>query len=389
VDLSVINDIDEFATLDAEWDGLLAHTAGSSPFRGNCWLVSWWRAYASKSATPYVIVVRDEAGALIGGLALYVEASERPVAVRRLRLMGDTVVGSTGLGAIAQTQRNPEVNEALVTHMWECREAFDVLELASMYPEQPLRIRLIEAFREWGGSFEDEIATLVPTTELAGSWDEYLARLPKKSRQKLTANRRHIETCGEIAIDHIRQPGELDRAVADMTTLFAQSMSRRHGRPYTPTERYTTFIRSACEGALSTGSLQLIFLTVDGRRISFACRFKHHGTVYGYQVGFASEWAKYRVGNVINGWAIEEAIAHGCACYDFGPGETQAKTELGADRTRMLSDLRVYGPSSTGATAAAYDGARRWAKTAGKRLVPGVAGERLALEASWRRLGRL
>jgi CelD/BcsL family acetyltransferase involved in cellulose biosynthesis len=388
VELGVIGDIDRFAALGGEWDALASDTEGGSPFRSNTWLVSWWRAYADPGARPYVLTVRD-GGTLVGGLPMYAGGTTRAVPTERLRLMGDTVVGSTGLGAICAAGHEPEVTDAIVGHLGGGGDVPDVLDFGSMYADDRLVVALTSTFGERGWRVGNETAAPVPVADLPETWDGFLAGVNRNIRNKIRTERRRIEACGDVAIDRVDDPARLDEAIDDMARLFAESMSRRHGRPYDATERYKRFIGSACQGFLSAGALRLTFLTVDGQRVSFVTRFRHLDTMFMYQLGFATEWERFRAGNVLHGWAVQEALEEGCRCYDFGPGASQAKAQLGANRTRMLRDTRVYGPSSAGFAAARYDAARDWATKAGKRLALGAARDRLALEASWRRLGRL
>ena len=172
----------------------------------------------------------------------------------------------------------------------------------------------------------------------------------------------------------------------DQAALFEQSMSRRYGRPFHVSDRYVRFMTEVSLGWLERGWLRLAFLDVDGRRVAFGYRALYGETVYALQTAFDEDWAAYHVGQVVNGYVIERAIAEGCTKYDFGPGQGEHKSELGATEDREITDARVYGTSAPARASFAYDATARWGRRALKRVSPPPVLERLTKSAGWKRL---
>src|SRR5262245_61548808 len=88
----------ELAGLEPYWTALLDATHPGAPFRSAAWLASWWK-HCSPGGDPYVLVAR-RAGEVVGLLPLY--AQPTVLGGRRLRFLGEGVVGSDYLGVVAR-----------------------------------------------------------------------------------------------------------------------------------------------------------------------------------------------------------------------------------------------------------------------------------------------
>src|ERR1700751_2004590 len=86
--------------LASEWSALVDERHPGAPFRTFAWVSSWWNAFSTGREPMVLLARRGKAPA--GVLPLYVERTT--LGGQRLRLMGDGIVGSDYLGAIARPE---------------------------------------------------------------------------------------------------------------------------------------------------------------------------------------------------------------------------------------------------------------------------------------------
>ena len=392
VRLETIDTLKEFLLLAREWDSLVAQSRQVSPFLAHGWLSAWWAEYSVPSDRMHVIVCRDgPTNSLVGALPAFIEATGRTFSCRRLRNMADSPVGSSGLGCIADRRVEADVVACVSAHIAETRDMWDVVDLRAMDTEQQgaFLSALVEALRGDTILSRTDIAQQCPTMPLPLSWDGLLSALSHDSRRKLRRRRRDVESVGAVCIECASAPHALDSCLRDAIGLFAQSMARKHGRPFAVSARYARFLASISEKFLASGQLRLLFLSVDGHRVAFQYEIRAGDTMYAFQTGFDKGWARYKVGTVLFAYSIQAAISEGCTRFDFGPGLEPYKLQWDADHLRPLTDLRIYGRSPAGVLAAGYDEVSRTTKERGKSLLPRRLSARIARRRSWRRLSHL
>ena len=384
-----IETVEGFASLGEVWNDLLDRSRLSSPFLTFEWLEAWWGEYAGEHATMHVICCYDDAAhSLLGLLPTYVQRTSRPFPQRRLRFLGDGL-GASLLDCIVDPEAAEHVLAAIADELIANSSAWDVLDLRRMTETSPFRALLADRLGQPGSRSVQEASGECPAVSLPPNWELYLGTLSRRERSRLKRLRRDLDAAGTLDIEEIDDSDALPGALEDALSMFEEGMSRKHERTFEVSERYRRFMQSVSESFLAQGRLRLIFLTVDGRRTAFLYQIRHGDTMFAYQTAFDESWASHHVGFAIFGYAIERAIAEGCACFSFGVGATAYKFRFGVTDVRDLQGIRVYQPTPAGRLAFGRDASARWGKNVIKRLSPAVVSERLSRAASWHGLERL
>src|SRR5262249_5118790 len=123
------------------------------------------------------------------------------------RLMGDGIVGSDFLGAIAQSDELGAVSRAFAAHLRTL--GADELQLDDLTGEDPL----LEAL----GEVELEPRYRCPFVRPTSSFADYLAALPDGAGQQFRRRRRWLAKFGDYRIEILRSPEEIERG---LDTLF-------------------------------------------------------------------------------------------------------------------------------------------------------------------------
>ena len=166
-----------------------------------------------------------------------------------------------------------------------------------------------------------------PFVPLAGSFDDYLARLGTKERHEL---RRKMRRAGELlpgmAYRVTGSPEELARDLPSFLDLHRKSDPEK-GRFMD--DRMAGFFREVAEGFLASGELRLAFLSGGGGDVASVFQFRAGGSLLLYNSGYDPAWRAANPGLVLIARCIEGAAADGVPEYDFLRGTERYKYDLG------------------------------------------------------------
>lgn len=175
---------------------------------------------------------------------------------------------------------------------------------------------------------------------LTGSYEDYLARRSGKTRSNLRRYGRKFEEAFPDAIEFrtFRDPGELDRLLADTGTVYAATYQHALGVGFSDSgiEREVTTL------ALARGWFRGFVLYVDGTPCAF-----WHGIRYGRvfstgPTGYDPAFGSHRVGTYVLGRMVEElSREEGLEWIDFGFGDAEYKQHFG-DESWEEEDVLVW-----------------------------------------------
>lgn len=342
MDLSLITTAADLAALEADWDRLVDQAPEASVFQTFPWQSIWWQTFGAGRSLR-IVAVHDQ-GVLVGLLPLYVERF--PVlpglAVRKLRLLGyggDTAPDD--LGPIVAHAEPARVIERLVDGLDACRADWDIAELEDLAPASPLIARL--QARGWGEAAIEPGASIA-YVELPASWDGYLAMLSANRRWKLRRGRTKLSEHCAYRFALVRTQAELDARYPDLVRLHHDRWAHRSDDFGFATAGYVGFHREVMAAMLARGWLRLMVLEAADGVIAANYCYRWRAGFYFFQGGFTRPYEPFRIGEVLMGHAIEQAIGEGMAVFDMLRGEHDYKKSL-TNRTRERSHLRLYRPT--------------------------------------------
>lgn len=226
----VIEPVDRrgFASLQAEWDPLLARSARPSPFLSWPWLSAWVDTIGS-SADLHIVTARDaDTGELIGAAPCFVDHRRRfGVAVGSLRMMGAGVAGGRGLDLLV----DPTHPTALASTLWEAttREPrWDVVDLTAIAGDGVLATLLFRRRADQRG-FHGSTASILRTDDATP-----FASIGDESRRMVS------------------RPLDLEETLDTMATLTSGPQAPPLGHP-----ALAVFHRQATHRLLDAGRLRM------------------------------------------------------------------------------------------------------------------------------------
>jgi CelD/BcsL family acetyltransferase involved in cellulose biosynthesis len=156
-----------------------------------------------------------------------------------------------------------------------------------------------------------------PYLPLTGNWDEYLDRLPAKFRSNLRNRMSRLTRLGEPSLEVLTERDAIEGACEEAWRLESSGWKREAGTSITSEPAVHRFYTTLVERGTAAGWLQLLFLTVGGRRIATAYGARFRGRLLLFKTGYDPEFATGAPFKVLTYLAIRDAYAQGLEEIDF------------------------------------------------------------------------
>ncbi len=339
---SIVSTSDALTALEDRWNGLIERSPKSSVFQTHAWLTTWWSIFGGDRALRIILASDQEE--LIGLLPVYIERTHLVPAIglRKLRLIGyggDTAPDD--LGPILDADRQQQAMDLLIQGLNALRSEWDMADFEDLDPQSPL-IAALKAQKP--GEVETAEGARISYVDLPPSFDDYLAKLSSNRRWKLRRGRKKLREQTNYRFHVVRSQAELDQHFPDLVRLHKDRWQHRADHIGFSTEGYVTFHRDVMAEMLKQDSLRLMLLIGDEGAIAANYCYRWRGAFYFFQGGFAKAYESFRIGEVMMGHAIEQAIDEGMQVFDMLRGEHDYKKSL-TDKVRTRIHLRLNQPT--------------------------------------------
>lgn len=370
-----LNSFERMAAAADDWNAL----AGGIPFRRWEWLGTWWTHYRRRDMQPWVLAVRDNAGALVG-LAPWYRTSTLPGG-RVIRFLGSGEVYSDYLTVLSAPGAEAIVGQALAEHLAAtAHDDWDRLELTGLPAGEGVIAWLVDRLAARQMHVVRRSGLHLWRTALPDTWEQYVAARSRSQRALIRKLERRYFLTGRARLHELRTADDLPRAFEVLVDLHQRRRRSLGQRGCFASQRFARFHRDVAARLLAIGALRLSWLDIEGCPAAVEYDLLGDSTVFMYQVGMEPALAADRPGKLMFMLAIRHAIAAGCSTYDFLRGDEPYKAEWGGE-PHPTFDVHVIAPTARGALRhagwLAQEEARRWARRC-----------RLATEQWRRRHGR-
>lgn len=350
LDFELIEDFEALKGLEPEWRALLAECAQPEPMLDTPWLFEWFARYGAGRRLAIGVFRRD--GALVGIAPMIARRfNHRPgIPFRRLELLGSGYddpdgVFSEYLGLIARERDDERVARAFARALSEgAFGRFDECVLELVDGSAPKTAALRRALDEAGLPAAYHETTPSYYLSLPESWDAYLASVHGKRRNWFRRTMRDFEKwVGDrgYAMERATDAESLARGMEILEALHETRWSDAGQAGAFASERFKGFHHAYARVLLEAGRLELKWLVVGAEPVAIQYNFLGRDKVYFYQSGRIMDApGNIRIGIVMHVLSIQEAMARGCAEFDFMGGDAEYKRRF-TSTTRPLATIRV------------------------------------------------
>jgi CelD/BcsL family acetyltransferase involved in cellulose biosynthesis len=327
-------------SLEREWNGLIEQS------RANIIFLTWewfnaWATLSDRSIKPFVIVVRDARGALVGLAPFYLARYRllKILPVRTLRIMADYATGAECLDWIAVRGSETQVCHRIAQAMKAASRRWDCMWM----PHVPA----------WGGASQRIRTTCLAQdffcrqrsiefgyVELPETFGHFLKTLSANRRSELRRQHKNLANSHGVTITRCREEADLGRYLDALFDLnHRRWRSRGQDGTFIRKPGEALFYRKFLPVALKKGWLRLYGLEVDGAFKAVQIGYVYNGVFYQMQEGFDPDFIQ-GAGNVLRARTIEDCISEGLKGYDFLAGMSEHKRRW-ASTPRMGHHLFV------------------------------------------------
>lgn len=325
--LKIITSHEEFNTIAANWNQLLATSATNVPFLHQEYLSAWWQMLGGgewQHGELYIVAAQNEDGQLLAAAPLFL--TKYATGERALMFLGSFEI-SDYLDFIAPADQLAPFLEALLTHLTgPDAPAWDILDFYNLLEDSKTLTALKTIAEKHDLNYTQEQLQPAPRIKLANDWEDYLAELEGKQRREIRRKMKRAATHFEpvtwyIVEDETSLDAEIDalfmlmNTAADKDTFLTQVMSAQ--------------MRSVIHAAFQAGWLQLAFIEVGGEKAAAYLNFDYDNQIWVYNSGINLKYRELSPGWVLLGHLIQWAIDNGRTTFDMMRGDEIYKYRFG------------------------------------------------------------
>jgi len=286
-------------------------------------------------------VVAD-AGRVAGILPLAVKRERTKAG--RLRILGYPLdCWGSFYGPIGPKPK--ETLAAGLRHVARTRRDWELIEMRGLGAPGTVPAETGEALREAGFPAIPSVFDRTSVLDFHGTWEQHLARQPRRWRRNLRADQRKLKRLGRIEFVRFR-PGGREAGDADPRWDLYDACESVAGRSWQGSSRTGTTLshpaarplfRDWHEAAAAEGAVDLNLLLIGGEPAAFVYNYHHRGCLYGLRMGYDARRCHESVGGLLLSRVIRDGYSRGDRLFDLGVGLHEWKRNFAS---RLLPILR-------------------------------------------------
>jgi CelD/BcsL family acetyltransferase involved in cellulose biosynthesis len=310
-----------FTELAPEWDALARRGMTDTPFQSLAYQQAWWQNLQPPDSELASVITRDDAGRLTAIACLYI--TDQGVVH-----FNGCVEETDYLDLIAEARHAQDAWSAVFNCLEsEAYPPWRSLELCNIPAISPSRAVLPRLAQGFDFLLVESIDEVCPVIQLPGTFDAYLESLDSKQRREVQRKLRRARGA-EANLQIIGPESDLRQAVDDFLDLLGGSTFEK--RDWLHENRRSLF-HAVAAAAQEAGTLQLMFMVVDGRKAAGLFNFDYADRIWVYNSGLdPTAFGSLSLGVVLTANAIQWAIENGRSEFDFLRGSETYKYRFGA-----------------------------------------------------------
>ncbi len=320
---SVIRGRDAFSQLASSWDTLAHAGMTATPFQFLAYQQAWWNHLGPGELVT--VAVHNPAGDLVTIAPFY--------NLEGVLYFNGCTQETDYLDLIVRPEQAEAAWNAVVDCLCTNVAGWQAFDLCNIPADSLTRSILPRLAANRGFSFVESVHEVCPTIPLPDSFESYLeTQLDKKQRHEVRRKLRRAEGA-DAKLVVVGPQDDIRQAVDEFLVLLQKSTPEKQA--WLNEGRRAVFHEVAA-AAQADGSLQLMFMEVEGQKAAALFNFEYAGRVWVYNSGLdPASFGHLSLGVVLTARAIETAIERGNREFDFLRGNEEYKYRFGAQDTTV------------------------------------------------------
>lgn len=339
---------EEFRSLSADWNRLLAASAADNLFLTWEWIHTWWEHFNSGNKLSILLAWNDQE--LVGIAPFYLQTAKIPGGPKVLKFCSSADLYPDYMDFIAEKMQEAAVLESFARYLLEHGKDWDVIQF-----DHVLENSLAMKFKEY---FERQYAvtrirtSLCPYVTIDDSFEDYI-------KDRLCANKRYnIPRKAKVLFDEkkarfetVADAQSVPGAVKEYFELHLKRSRAKGMKSSLDSETVRRFHMDYAQKAAHGHLLRMYFIRAAGKPVGAAYGFHYRDKLYYYHITFDPDWGKWSPGTVLLKLWLEEARKEGAREFDFLKGDESYKSDW---KTGERAEYRLQIFNRTAAGRAAY-----------------------------------
>jgi CelD/BcsL family acetyltransferase involved in cellulose biosynthesis len=325
-----LQSVEELEQIVPEWRELHAEVTPCTPFTAPLWNVLWWRHFRADGRMVrdefYVHTVRDAEGRLLAVAPLML--THRPgkgiAGSRALQFFGADPNLTEIRGVTCRAEDQAAVMQTLSAHFHKERHRWDWIHWGSVRADTVAQLL--------AGSSRLKYSRTVPdyVLPLAGTWDEFKAKLPRNIKESLRKCYNSLKRDGYVPeLKVVTKPSEVEPAIKrffELHRVRAQAADTVQHADVFQTQTARDFLLDYAQHMAQIDRLRIFQLVIEGKVVATRVGFQFDNELYLYYSGHDVAWAKYSVMTTAVAEAIKWAIENKLSMVNLSTGTDVSKT---------------------------------------------------------------
>jgi CelD/BcsL family acetyltransferase involved in cellulose biosynthesis len=340
VKVDVLTRPEDLVTLRPAWDALAQTDLRDGLFRTSAWCLPWME-HIQPEAQPFVVVVHDDEGALLGVAPLCkLKYRDHGLSLNALSSAGREVVSGDFLDYIALPSARAQVYQAILDFLWEQRSEWELLVIGEVAEGGDLH-HAVQAFSDKEElPLRTQEERVCPYIELPRTFEDYLRTISQKMRYEIRRDTRDLEKAG-AQIEVFTEPQKVSENLHILIELHLAHWQRVNQPGNMGRRGFPEFLRQFCAEPPAGACPRLYILKYDQKPAAAVIVFWFGENVSFYQTGWDpdSQVARLSPGMVLVARSIKDAIENEFRYYDFLRGDETYKCRLTKASRRTVTLL--------------------------------------------------
>ena len=326
VEIREFSDVSDPELVSA-WRALEAAGACPSLFVSRAWVDVWSRRFAGDSVSTILVGYDD--GTPVGLAPLF----------RGRQGLAELPVNFLSLRAefLLVEERGEDFVSAALRHL---RRDGRSLLLRNLPKDSASRRALAGRSRLAGYLRSERTSRVTPYVDTSGTWEDYLAGIPRKRVVRWERRVRKLERQGDMHISRYDAATDVGRLVEGLIEVDSRSWREKQGTSIRG-RGLDAFYRGLCRALADEGWFRPFWLEHDGRMTAFVLGAVHGGAYYALKTAYDDSYSKLSPGTCLFYEAISDAFRTGLARVDF-LGESARWKEEWATGHRDHVNVRLH-----------------------------------------------
>jgi len=347
MNVEVVSRREELARLASRWDELALSDPRDGFFRTSGWYMTWMDDIAP-DAEPFVIIVRDSGGAVVGVAPLCrARYRDRWLSMKAVSFGGREVVSGDYLDYVAAPHARAEVVSAILEFLWKMRSQWGLLVLGELFENGDLYRDACAFFGRRGLMLRRQEERLCSYIELPPTFDDYLAGCGHETRRQIRKKTRLLEKAG-AEVQVCSGPDAVTEKLDVLIQLHTARWDHVNQTGNMNRPGFVRFLQRICAAPPAQSTPRLYLMQHEQKSAAALLVFHARDSALAYSIGRdpGAPISNLSPGLILYVASIRMAIEEGLRHFDFLRGDEGYKSHLTKSARRTVTLVVGRSPSA-------------------------------------------